>query len=310
MHVVFRQFLKTLAGLWGVVVLVQALLVAAPGDAINLLPDSDRLRPLLEAEWGLNLPAWQQIFLHTAQVFTGKLGYSLIYQPGTPVSTLLLQRGGVSLLLLTGAFLTASLLGLGLGFLGASKKFSWLSRIVRVFSVVPAFLMAFLLVTGINAGTWALMEAEVISRPSWFALPDSPGMVKTLLAIAILSLASGILTDAQAAATEETRLIQHTPYVLAARSLREPILPLLLHNLAPALIAVLPGRLSALLGSLVVVEKLLLVPGAGAMLWNACLVRDYPVVGGCALLAAALVWGARVFCGLLVGWLDPRRSQA
>jgi ABC-type dipeptide/oligopeptide/nickel transport system permease component len=64
--------------------------------------------------------------------------------------------------------------------------------------------------------------------------------------------------------------------------------------------------MAALLGTVVVVEKLLLLNGAGAMLWQACARRDFPLASGITQAAAALVALVRLGAELARIALDPR----
>jgi len=66
------------------------------------------------------------------------------------------------------------------------------------------------------------------------------------------------------------------------------------------------GRVGFLVGGLVVVEKVLLLNGAGALMWDACLKRDYPLAMGLAIAAAAIVAVANLVADLVRFSVDPR----
>lgn len=293
------------ATLLGVLVLVEGLLALAPGDAIDLLPNGDQVRPVLESEWGLNLPFYQRIWVQVGRILHGDLGTSLSYRPGAAVVQLVTAAGLQSLELLIPAVLLAVATGLGLAVFTAHRSGRW-GAAVRVFSVVPAFLAAFFLVNGINAVTWAAIQRGWINRPEWFALPEGEGVVRWGLAVVILAYASGTLTEVHGACEGELRALLTSPFVLAERARGGEVVPVLARNLLPALASVLAGRTAALVGGLVVIEKLLLVNGAGAMLWEACKRRDFPVAVGVALGAAAVVCGVRLGTDLLRVGVDPR----
>ncbi|RME21437.1 MAG: ABC transporter permease, partial [Deltaproteobacteria bacterium] len=61
-----------------------------------------------------------------------------------------------------------------------------------------------------------------------------------------------------------------------------------------------------LVGGLIVIEKVLLLNGAGALLWDACLKRDHPLAMGLALAAAFAVAASRLGVDLGRILLDPR----
>lgn len=297
------------ATLVGAVVVAQSLVSLAPGDAIDLLPNADEVRETLAAEWGLDAPLPVRLARTVGGLATGDLGVSLAYQPGMPVAGLVADAGLRSL----GLLLPALTLGMGLAVaLGAwsARRPGGLTRVVQAVSVVPAFLAAFLLVTGINALTWSLIEAGRIERPEWFALPDQAGPVRTTLAVVVLAVASGSLAEKHAVCETEFGRLARAPFVEAARARGAPVWPHLLVNALPPLLDLAASRGAGLLGGLVVVEKVLLFNGAGALLWEACLKRDFPVAVGVTLAAAAVVAALRLGADLLRIAVDPRLRSA
>jgi len=293
----------------GAVLLVQCLLALAPGDAIDLLPNAEDVRPQLAAEWGLDEPLPARLIATVGRVARGDLGTSLTWRPGAPVAGLVAETGLRSLALLVPALLVAVGLAVALGAWSA-RGGTRVLRVVQVVSVVPAFLAAYVLVVGINAGTWALLERGAIGRPDWFALPDTPSAMRTALGIAVLAVASGGLTEMHAACDAELRRLRGAPFVEAARARGAATWPIVLHNLLPPLADIAASRAAWLLGSLVVVEKLLLFSGAGAALWQACRLRDYPVAIGITVVAAGIVAGTRLLADLARLALDPRLREA
>jgi peptide/nickel transport system permease protein len=304
MAVVARLF-TFLATVLGAVLLVQLLIALAPGDAIDLLPDGDALRDGLAAEWGLDRPLPVRLVITAANLARGDLGVSLTYRPGAPVGALVADAGARSLGLLAPALMLGLGLAVGLGAWSARGGTRML-RFVQAVSVVPAFLGAYVAVMAINATTWALIGRGWIERPDWFALPDTPSGLRTTLAIVVLAVASGSLTEMHAACDSELRKLRAAPFVEAARARGAPTWPVVLHNLAAPLADIAASRAAWLLGSLVVVEKLLLFSGAGAMLWQACRLRDYPVAIGITVAAAAVVAGTRLVADLVRLAVDPR----
>lgn len=292
----------------GAVLVVQVLLSLAPGDAIDLLPNGEELRAGLSAEWGLDRPLPERLLATLGNLARGDLGTSLTWRPGASVAELVADTGARSLVLLVPAHVLGVTMAALLGAWSARATAGGmrLLRLVQLGSVVPAFLAAYLLVTGINAAIWALLERGLIERPEWFALPDTPSAVRTALAVGVLAVASGGLTEMHAACDAELRRLRVAPFVDAARARGAAAWPVVLHNLVPHLADLAASRAAWLLGSLVVVEKLLLFSGAGAALWQACRMRDYPVAIGITLVAAIVVAGTRLVADLVRLAVDPR----
>lgn len=304
-----RRLASFVATVLGAALLVQLLLAFAPGDAIDLLPNGEELRPVLASEWGLDRPLPERLFTTVGRLAVGELGTSLTWRPGAPVAELMLDAGLRSLSLLGPAVVLAAALAVGLATVSA-RGGTRLLRSVQLVSVIPTFVAAWLLVTGINAAVWALLERGLVQRPDWFALPDTASPVRTALAVGVLAIASGGLTEMHAACDTELRRLRAAPFVDAARARGEPTWTLLLHNLLPPLLDIAASRTAWLLGSLVVVEKVLLISGAGAALWQACRLRDYPVAIGLTLGAALVVAGARLAADVARLGLDPRLRDA
>lgn len=288
----------------GAVVLVQGLIALAPGDAIDLMPNADQVREQLAAEWGLDLPLPVRIGRALVRALTLDFGTSLTYRPGTPVSELVGRAGASSLALLLPGWAMSVLLALGSAWWTSGGRRG--RHAVQAVSVVPAFLAAWSVVTAINALVWHGIGAGWWDRPDFFALPDAPSSMRTAVAITVLAVTSSQLASLHAELEAELTALRAAPFIEAARARGAPTWPHLAGNLLPPLLDFGAGRVAALLGSLVVVEKLLLLNGAGAMLWQACARRDFPLATGLTLAAAALVATTRLLADLARLALDPR----
>ena len=297
------------ATLVGAVFFVQLLLWAAPGDPIDLLPNGAELRPALEIEWGLDQPLPVRLWTYLVHALHGDLGTSLAVRPGVAVGTLLGPALGRSAEILVLALFASLILSLALAGLTRGRR-PLVRGLVQLLTVAPVFLLAYLLVLGINEATWSLIQAGTIARPAWFALPDQPSALRNALAIAVLAMGSGSLGETHAALEQELVTILHSPYATAARARGQPLSGLTLRNLLPPLLAVAARRVPFLLGGLVILEKVLLINGAGSLLWQACLQRDYPVAMGLCLAAALAVAAARLVVDLARLALDPRLRRA
>ncbi|TNE89111.1 MAG: ABC transporter permease [Deltaproteobacteria bacterium] len=300
----------TVSSLVAAATAVQLLLWAAPGDPIDLLPNGAELRPQLEAEWGLDQPVWMRVVTNLGRAATGELGTSLSYRPGTPVTEVLAQPALNSFALLIASLVLALAWSAGLAAFTRGRR-QHTSRLVRTLSVAPVFLLAHLCIHGLNEVTWSLMEAGTIARPAWFALPGEASAMRTALAVVLLAVGSGALADMHREAEQALISIRRSGFVDAARARGEPTFLLVARHLTLPLASLAAARTGFLLGGLVVVEKVLLINGAGAILWQAALLRDVPVALGITLMAATTVCAARLAADALRVGIDPRlRSQA
>lgn len=307
-------FVGTLAGAVG---LVLALLVLAPGDPVDLIPNGEDLRPQLEAEWHLDEPLPRRYALYLRRLASGELGTSMTYRPGMPVAEVLATPARRSLGLLIGALALALLWGTALAALSAAsdpgRQAGFADRVVRLVgglagavSIAPVFLLAHLAVTGLNEGTFALMEAGYVSRPSWFALPDQASALRTTLAVVLLAVGSGTLAEVHQAIEQALVRLRDSGHVDAARARGAPLWPHVLPGLLLPLTTIATTRTAFLVGGLVIVEKVLMLNGAGAVLWQAALLRDYDLALGVALLASAMVCAVRLIGDAIRVAIDPR----
>jgi len=286
----------------GTAALVLVLLEAAPGDPIDLLPNAAELRPALTAEWHLDRPVPERLLRWFGRTLSGDLGTSVAVRPGAEVTEILAGPALRTFGWWAGGLVVAMLAG---GLLAATGR----ARIaVRFWSLAPVFLLAHLLVAGINATTWAAMEAGWIGRPGWFALPDQAGLVRTAIAIAILAVGSGTLAEVSAEVGDALARLRSAGFVDAARARGMPVAGHLVRNLVPALAAISARRAAVLLGGTIVIERLLLLNGAGTVFWQAAELRDYDLALGAAVGAAALVAGTRLAADLVRIAVDPRLS--
>lgn len=282
------------------------LLILAPGDAIDALPNADEVRPILEAEWQLDRSAPEQVLGYLWDVIRGDLRTSLVYRPGQPVLEVVWGPAWRSLWLL----LTAVALSIGGGVAlaawtagrpGISRPLVWAA------SLFPVFLVARVLVAAFNSGAWWLMERDLIARPGWFALPVEDHPFRWALAVSILAVASGALAEVHSESESLFQRIRGSGYVEAARARGAPTWPHILRNLLPPLTALVASRTAFFVGGLVILERMLNINGVGAILWRAALERDYPLALGITLLTAGAVALAKLLGDVARTTLDPRR---
>lgn len=298
-------------GLWGATVLGAAALALllvhlAPGDAIDLIPGGETLRPQLEAEFGLDKPLPLRFAASLAGLLSGDWGTSIAYRPGAPVLEVIGGPALRSLTWLVAALAFATVQAMTLAWFTAGRARSLPRLVVRLLSVAPVFLLAHLAVYGLNEATFALIQSGTIERPGWFALPDQPSLFRTLLAVGLLAIGSGTLTELHLELESALDRIRSSGFVDAARARGASTWPHIWPNLVPELAAILAGRAAFLVGGLVILERVLLLNGAGSVLWQAALLRDQPVAVGVAVLAALFVASTRLLADLVRWFVDPR----
>lgn len=305
-----RSATSFLATLGGATLGVLALLALAPGDAADLQGAANpALNEALRSAWGLDQSVSERFFSFLSGVLRGELGESLTYRPGQPVAELVRGAVAESAPLLLTALALCLALGTGLALVSAGRSRAP-HRVVRLFSVAPVFLLAFIAMSGLNEWAFGGIQEGWLERPEWFALPDTDSAFKRALAVLVLALGSSALAEVHQAAAAELHEIRRSGYVMAAKARGAPTWPHVLLNLLPPLSGVAASRAAFFVGGLVVIEKVLQLNGAGAMLWQACRMRDIPLALSLTLVAAATVCAARLLADLARLSLDPRQREA
>lgn len=305
-RVVGSRIVGAVGTLLAVVFVMHAALALAPGDPLADLPPE--ARATLAAEWHLDQPAWQRPLRATAAAITGDLGVSVALAPGVPARTLLT----VPALRSTGWAVSA----LGLAVAAAIGLAAWTraggaaSRVARVLthgvSVLPMFVLAHSAISAINAVTFALMGAGVVARPGWFALPLEDHPARAAVAIVLLAVGSGTLSDLHREVEVAAARVGAAPFVRAAIARGDPTFALRARHLVGPVAALVRGRVPIVLAGLVVVERVTLSGGVGALLWDAVVARDAAVAVAATLLLAAIGMLVSLGCEIARVSVDPR----
>jgi ABC-type dipeptide/oligopeptide/nickel transport system permease component len=285
------------------VVLVAVLVHAAPGDALSSLPDGEALRPELATRWGLDRPLPAAVFATVRDAAAGDLGTSWVVRPGAPVAELARDAAAASAARVAGA----AALSLAVGFaaaLGVGRAAA------RWSALLPVFAVAHLTVAAVNAVTWTGLQRGWWGRPDWFALPVEAGPHRELLAVVVLAMGTG---SAAWAARDLRRAADHVaagPLGDAARGRGDDLRPLVRRHLVVPALQTFAAALPGLVAATVIAEHVLLLPGAGAMFWDAALARDHDLSTGLALAGVVGVQAARTAADLAAAWWDPRLREA
>lgn len=149
---ILRRLLQAIPILFGISLVVFAMVQLAPGDPVDALippnvPVSQAVREHLRAELGLNTPAPLRYLHWLGRAATGNLGYS--YASRTPVAQLILERMPATLLLIGFALGVSVVLGVVTGIIAAVRQYSWTDYLMAFFSLswlsIPGFFLGLLM---------------------------------------------------------------------------------------------------------------------------------------------------------------------
>ena len=304
-----RRLLYSVVVLFGVLVVVFALVHLVPGDPVRLAlgtrysPDSYHA---LRSASGLDRPIVVQFFSYIGSALRGDLGVS--FRNGDPVTATLLERLPATLSLAAVGIVIALAISVPAGIWAALREGRLGDAIVRVASQfgvsIPDFWMGILLI-GLFASTLGWLPTSgyqpLVGNPAgWLRHVILPGFSVGIVAGAIMTryIRSAVLDVAS------------MEYVRTARSkgLPPPVVTFR-HILRNALIPVLTItgiQLATILGGVIVVEVVFAWPGVGRLTYTAVEARDYPLIQGAVLLIAVLFLLINLIVDVLYALVDPR----
>lgn len=283
----------------------------APGAITDLMGEgaaNDADRAALEASLGLDQPLPLRYAGWLAGLFQGDLGQSYFYD--RPVSRLIAQRVGPSLLLTGSGVALAVAAALPLGVLAAWKPRSVWDRLASALSLlsfgVPGFVLCLggIAVFAVTLG-W-LPTHGMYAAGTFTSLGDLLRHLVLPAGVVCLSSLGELVKQTRSACLEALG----QDYILTARAkgLTDGAV-MVRHAFRGSLVPVLTTVLSHIphiLGGSVVVEQIFGWPGMGSLLFSAISQRDYPVVMGVTVVVALAVLLTNLLLDLVYGLADPR----
>lgn len=291
----------------------------SPGDPISKVVD-----PMLTPEdmkhmisqMGLDKPIWEQYVIYLKNFVTGSFGVSFHY--GEPVSQIIKDRLGWTILLFTTSTILAALAGVFLGKVAAWNKGSRLDNVMSISALVcytlfiPWFALLLLWVMGFKFGFFPL--GGVLSPELWVGNSSSSmakildlihHMVLPLMTLFIINLGSYLLLmrSSMLSVLREDYIITARAKGLSEKVIRDKHAA---KNAALPVITSVGLSLAFSINGGALTEQIFTWPGIGRELIFAVSNNDYPLAQACFLLIALVVLVANLVVDLLYAWLDPR----
>jgi len=294
------RVLQTIPTLLGVT-LVVFLVVRMTGDpAAVLLPSETPPEAVAEfrRRHGLDESLVVQYVTFLRDALTGDLGDSIRYS--SPVVGLIADRLPATVQLAVGAMVLAGVLGIVLGVLGGIRPGSALDYVGRFLALsaqaIPTFFLGILLILVFGVA-WGMLPT--VGMGDWRNLVLPSITLGFFLLLPVLRVTRGSVMD-----------VVTQDFVRTARSTgMSEARVIVVHVLKGALIPVVTIvglQVGAALGGAVITEIVFSWPGVGQLLVNAISTRDFPVVQGVVLFAAAVFVVINLVVDLSYSFLDPR----
>lgn len=309
---VMKRLLLSVVVFFGLTILVYTMSALAPGNPVlNLLvsPDASQEEVArITVEYGLDAPVWQQYLRWVREFLSGNLGIS--YNTFRPVSDMIAERIGPTLLLTVTATVLSVLIAVPLGSLAAYKPYSsWdyvSSGLAFVGGASPSFFVALMLIY------FFCVRLGVLPLGGMYDAGDvhSPGSLIRHLILPAVTLSVGQMGGYIRQTRNAVLEVLGEDYIRTARSkgLREGAVVFrhALRNAMSTTVSQIGMSVPFLIGGSVVTEQIFGWPGLGSLLVLSVTARDYPVIMGIASVIAMVVLLANIIVDLIYGLLDPR----
>lgn len=301
-----------------------------PGDPVSMIV-SPRMRPetrdRIRAQYGLDKPIWlnteaaretgeigalfdSQFFHYLKNLSQGNLGVS--FRQKKPVSELIGERLGPTLLLMFTGEIAGILIGTVLGVIAAWKARSKIDAASLVVGLtafaLPAFwlgIVLLILARGVlPAGGYVTIGATFDSTlDRWLDIAKHLVLPATTLALLLFGAYMLVVRNS-------TLEVLAEDYILTAKAKGLSQMGILrshaLKNAALPLVTIIALDLGIALAGMIQIETIFSWPGLGRLMFDAIAQRDYPVLQGVFLLLAVGVILANFIADLTYVYLDPR----
>ena len=288
-----------LVTLWVVVTLSFFLMQVMPGSPFNNPKLTNDMIAVMNKQYGLDKPVWQQYLQYLWNVLHGDLGTS--YQSANqPVSMMISQRLAVSAQLGIQALVVGVLAGLFVGAVSARNKNNWIDNILSVLSTlgisVPSFIIGLLLLDYLGF-KWGVLPLSGWGSFSQTILPT------LALAIPVFAQVTRFFRS-EMIETMNTDFIQLARAKgLTARQIRNR--HAYRNSMIPVLTLIGPMAANILTGS-ALIEQIFSIPGIGQQFVTSIPTKDYPVIMGTTIVYAVMLMVAILLTDIITSFVDPR----
>ncbi|MHC9537324.1 oligopeptide ABC transporter permease [Dellaglioa sp. BT-FLS60] len=254
---------------------------------------------IMNEQYGLNKPVWQQYAIYLLGLIKGDLGTSFQYS-NQPVSYLISSRIGPSGQLGLQAIIFGLVIGIVIGAIGAINKNTWIDTSSTILSIlgisIPSFVLA------------VLLQYYVGLKLGWLPIADWGGFSYTILP----TIALGVGPLAETARFIRTEMVDvlSSDYIELAKAKGLTKFGVVFHHalrnsLIPLVTLIGPYTVALMTGSMVV-ENIFSIPGIGEQFVKSILTNDFPTIMGVTMLYSAGLVVVILLTDIIYGIIDPR----
>jgi peptide/nickel transport system permease protein len=310
-----QRLVSVLFVLLGVSLLVFFVTRLTPGDPARVLLGpraTEEQVAALRSAYGLDQPIYLQYVTWLARVARGDFGESI--QLHRPVLGEVVERFRGTLILASAAMGISFSLGISFGITAALRRNSFVDRALMSVALLgislPPFWVGLILIIAFS------LLLHWFPATGMYSATGGGDPLDVLLHLVLPAITLAVVPLAVIARLTRANVLEvlNQLYVRTARAKglhsRTVVLRHVMRNTLIGTITILGLEAGWLLAGTVYIETVFAWPGIGAMLVNAILQRDYPLVQGGVLLVALIYVLINLTTDILYVFLDPRLRHA
>ncbi len=313
---IIRRILQMIPVMLGILLILFIILEMAPGTpASNMM--NPKATPEQKAELieklGLNRPWHERFISWIGEALKGNLGYSITHKK--PVTAVMKDYMGATLLLSLVSLAISVLLGVPIGIISATKQYSFADNALTVFSLIgisiPSFFFGLLLLKNfaVDVQLFPLfgLENPLLFNPTfWEKFKD----ISWHLVLPSIVLGLGSTASFMRYTRSSMLEVIKQDYIRTARAkgLKEKVVIYrhAFRNASIPIITLLGFQIPALLSGAVITESIFGLPGLGKISIEATMTRNYPLILGINAMLAFLTLIGALVADILYAVADPR----
>lgn len=299
-----------------VVILNFLIIHVAPGDPVRIMvgmdkPSTEQMEEI-RARYGLDQPLHVQLYRYLLTLLRGDMGTSYTYNQ--PVSQLILETMGPSMLLALTSCVLSFFIGTLLGLFAARHQNTWmdtgLSYVSYLFDSMPPFWLGLMAILVFASTLHLLPTSGMVNLRN----PQTGlGYVRDVLTHMLLPCGTmtliqipGYLRLTRSSVTQVMREDYITTFRAAGMSEGHIFRRYVLKNAILPTLTVFGISLAYVVAGAALVEIVFAWPGTGRLMLNAINRRDYPLLMGIYLMISVSVAVMTMLVDIVYAALDPR----
>jgi len=309
---ILRRILQAIPLVIGVSLIAFALMHLAPGGPLavyTLNPtiqaqDIERIKIIL----GLDQPLHIQYFRWATGMLSGHWGFSFF--GGRPVLDIILERFPATLILMGSALSVAIILGLGVGILGAVKRYSIFDTLATSGALVALSFPTFWF--GLMAIYLFAINLRWLPSGGMYEFGEEGNIFSLLRHLVLPTMVLALVITATWSRYTRSAFLEvmNQDFMRTARAKGEPQSARLFRhafpNAAKPLIALLGVELPFLFSGALVTETIFGWPGMGRLFVDSLNMKEYPILMGLMMFTALFVIVGNLIADIAIAAMDPR----